>query len=302
VHYRRPPPFAAYLPLVEPGHDEFPKEKDACELVARLRKWWTASGSEGDACFYVLADNAVRFEIKSRGKYRTGLAKIHFDGERVAGIVPIEEYTATAPATLFRDVTAAAFGGVVSFAEQLARGVPYWVARLDPATGIGIYGSNGIAVGDIDNDGADEVYVCQPGGLPNRLYKDMDGKFRDITEQAGVGVLDDTSCGLLLDLRNAGHQDLIVLRSSGPALFLNQGDGTFRLRDDAFRFATLPQGSFTGMAAADYDRDGKLDSIFAVTFSIRPKRNTAIRRLTTTRGTVRRNFCFVTGWTWMAIA
>jgi len=176
------------------------------------------------------------------------------------------------------------------------------VARLDPATGIGIYGSNGIAVGDIDNDGADEVYVCQPGGLPNRLYKDMDGKFRDITEQAGVGVLDDTSCGLLLDLRNAGHQDLIVLRSSGPALFLNQGDGTFRLRDDAFRFATLPQGSFTGMAAADYDRDGKLDSIFAVTFSIRPKRNTAIRRLTTTRGTVRRNFCFVTGWTWMAIA
>src|SRR5205823_5108734 len=42
-------------------------------------------------------------------------------------------------------------------------------------------------------------------------------------------------------------------------LFLNDGAGTFRELPDAFHFAAPPQGSFTGMAAADYDGDGRLD-------------------------------------------
>ena len=51
----------------------------------------------------------------------------------------------------------------------------------------------------------------------------------------------------------------MVLRASGPLLFLNRGDGTFVEQRDAFQFKTTPQGSFTGMAAADFDRDGRLD-------------------------------------------
>ncbi len=259
AHYRQPPPYQPYVPLIEPGQDEFPEEKKAIELAARLRAWWAESGSGGDARFYVLPGGIVRFEIKSRATYRTGLAKVRFERDRVIGIAPIEEYTASAPAHLFRDVTGSVFEGVPSFRDQLSRGVPYWVARIDPAAGIGIYGSNGVAVGDIDNDGIDELYVCQPGGLPNRLYKNVNGRFVDITARAGVDVLDETSCALFLDLRNTGRQDLVLLRSGGPTLFLNNGDGTFRLRNDAFKFATIPQGSFTGMAAADYDRDGRLD-------------------------------------------
>ena len=259
VHYRRPPPYQPYIPLMEPGHDAFPEEKAAMELAARLREWWDAKGTRGEARFYVLPDKVVRFEIKSPGTYRTGVGKVRFEGDRISGITTIEEYTASAPQPLFRDVTGAVFQGVASFAEQLSRGVPYWVSRLDPATGIQIYGSNGIAAGDIDNDGIDEVYVCQPGGLPNRLYKNVNGRFIDISAKAGIDVLDETSCALFLDLRNVGLQDAVILRSTGPALFLNNGDGTFRLRGDAFAFQTLPQGSFTGMAAADYDRDGKLD-------------------------------------------
>src|SRR5260370_2534325 len=111
----------------------------------------------------------------------------------------------------------------------------------------------------MDGDGRDEVYVCRPGGLPNRLYNLREGGFEDVTARAGVGLLDDTSCALFLDLRNSGLQDLVVLRSGGPVLFLNQGDGTFALRTDAFQFRANPQGSFTGMSATDYDRDGRLD-------------------------------------------
>ena len=54
------------------------------------------------------------------------------------------------------------------------------------------------------------------------------------------------------------------MRASGPLLFLNQGGGKFRLKPDAFQFANPPQGTFTGAAAADYDRDGWLDIYFCL--------------------------------------
>ncbi len=67
------------------------------------------------------------------------------------------------------------------------------------------------------------------------------------------------ACALFADFSNSGHQDAVVLRSSGPLFFVNRGDGTFAEQRDAFAFKTTPQGSFTGMAAADFDRDGRLD-------------------------------------------
>ena len=80
-----------------------------------------------------------------------------FDGERVTGIAPLEEYTASSPQPLFRDVTGAMFQGVSSFSEQLARGIPYWVSRLDAASGIDLFGRNGIAVGASDKAGVGEI-------------------------------------------------------------------------------------------------------------------------------------------------
>jgi len=230
---------------------------------AGLRQWVARLGKVRNARYFVLPEGLVRYEIKSSQpasiEYRVGYWKQTWRDGRLAEFQPVGETLAKAARPLFRDVTAEMFGQDEAFREQLLRGIPYWRARLDLASGIDIYGSNGIAVGDIDGDGRDEVYVCQPGGLPNRLYEVRDGRMRDITEKAGVGLLDDTSCALFLDLRNSGRQDLVVLRASGPVLFLNQGDGTFVLRPDAFQFRTTPQGSFTGMSAADYDRDGRVD-------------------------------------------
>jgi tetratricopeptide (TPR) repeat protein len=161
----------------------------------------------------------------------------------------------------FADIT-----GTVLDSEQLSRGIPYWLARLDPATGIDIYGNQGIAVGDIDGDGFDEIYVCQPAGLPNRLFRWRSQKLEDISAAAGVDLLDDSASALFLDLRNLGRQDLVILRGAGPALYLNDGSGRFTLAPGAFRFANAPQGAFTGMAAADYDRDGRLD-LYLCTYS-----------------------------------
>ena len=147
----------------------------------------------------------------------------------------------------------------------MLRGVDYWRTVLDGACGIDIYGHNGVSVGDIDNDGLDDLYVCQPAGLPNRLYRNRgDGTFEDITDRSGLGLLDNTACALFADFDNDGRQDVVVVRAAGPLLFLNQGNGQFRLEPNAFRFATPPQGTFTGAAAADYDRDGFLDIYFCL--------------------------------------
>lgn len=160
----------------------------------------------------------------------------------------------------FEDVTAQAMGGIPAYREQLSHGVDYWRTVLDGACGIDIYSNTGIAVGDFDGDGWDDFYVCQPAGLPNRLFRNLgNGRLEDVTERAGVNVLDNTACALFADFRNAGVQDLLVVTGTGPLLFLNRGDGTFSLKEDAFQFARAPQGSFTHAAAADYDRDGRLD-------------------------------------------
>jgi len=165
----------------------------------------------------------------------------------------------------YYDVTSRAFAEVASYKSQMLRGVDHWRTVLDGACGIDVYGNNGVAAGDFDNDGFDDLYVCQPAGLPNRLYRNRgDGTFEDVTEKAGVGVLDGTACALFADFENDGHQDLLVVCGSGPLFFKNRGDGTFSLKRDVFKFAETPQGTFTHAAIADYDGDGFLDIYFCM--------------------------------------
>ncbi len=178
---------------------------------------------------------------------------------------PLSEVQSFAHHPIFVDVTSSALKDVSSYRAQMLRGADYWRTVLDAATGIDIYGNNGIAAGDYDNDGLDDLYICQPSGLPNRLYHNRgDGSFEDVTEAAGVGVLDNTPCALFADVNNNGRQDLLVVTANGPLLFLNQGNGRFNLQQGAFRFAQPPQGTFTGAAFGDYDRDGRLDVYFCL--------------------------------------
>jgi tetratricopeptide (TPR) repeat protein len=176
-----------------------------------------------------------------------------------------EEKTSVVQGYAFADVTATAFAGIDSYKSQLMHGADYWRTVMDGAVGVDVYGNNGVAAGDFDGDGLDDLYICQPAGLPNRLYRNRgDGTFEDVTEKAGVGVLDRTACALFADFLNRGRQDLLVVCGTGPLLFLNNGNGTFTPRRDAFKFARAPQGTFTHAAIADYDNDGRLDIYFCL--------------------------------------
>jgi hypothetical protein len=165
------------------------------------------------------------------------------------------------PTALFTDVSQAALGSNASFREQLNRGNEIWRIRMDAATGMDIYGHQGLAVGDYDGDGLEDFYVCQPGGLPNRLFRNLgDGLFEDVSEKAGVDVLDATSAALFADIDNNGTQDLILILSAGqPLVFLNDGRGHFRVSPKAFPTHSAGQGTMTSAALADYDHDGFLD-------------------------------------------
>jgi tetratricopeptide (TPR) repeat protein len=217
----------------------------------------------------------VRYELVGSGKtcrreQRVGHWHLEWETNsagdfRLKNWQTLEETSSRTTDPVFVDIAAQALGGNPSYSSQLLRGADYWRTVLDGACGIDIYGHNGVSVGDFDGDGFDDLYVCQPAGLPNRLYRNRgDGTFEDVTEASGVGILENTACALFADFDNDGRQDLVVVRTSGPLLFINEGGGRFRQKPNAFQFATPPQGTFTGAATADYDRDGWLDIYFCL--------------------------------------
>jgi tetratricopeptide (TPR) repeat protein len=217
----------------------------------------------------------IRYELVATGhdlyrEQRVGYWQLTWEqsesGEfRVRNWQTLDETQSRSNAPAYVDIAASALDGNASYSSQLLRGTDYWRTVLDGACGIDVYGHNGVSIGDIDGDGFDDLYVCQPGGLPNRLYRNRrDGTFEDITEASGVGVIENTACALFVDVDNDGRQDLIVVRATGPMLFLNEGGGKFRQKADAFQFAKPPLGTFTGAAVADYDRDGWLDIYFCL--------------------------------------
>src|SRR5256884_5778142 len=199
------------------------------------------------------------------GTWNTDWARDESGAWRAIRWAATDETLSRAREPVFIDITSHAVGQTESFGKQMLHGVDYWRTVLDGACGIDVYGNNGLAVGDFDGDGLDDLYVCQHAGLPNRLYHNRgDGTFDDVTEKAGVAVLDSTACALFADFENKGRQDLLVVCGSGPLLFLNPGDGKNSLKRDAFQFVRPPQGTFTHAAIADYDADGLLDIYFCV--------------------------------------
>ena len=72
--------------------------------------------------------------------------------------------------TLFSEVTAEVFRDEPAYQQQFLPGIDYWRSRLENYLGIYFDGLHGLAVADVNSDGLDDVYLCEPGGLPNRLF------------------------------------------------------------------------------------------------------------------------------------
>lgn len=170
---------------------------------------------------------------------------------------------------LFADCTEAVLGANPMFDRQLRPGIDHWLGRIPMSFGIDFGGWQGLAIGDVSGDGLDDVYVCQPGGLPNRLFiQNADGSATDRSAAAGVDYLGATHGALLVDLDNDADQDLLVGAMEGILVLSNEGNGKFQPRVAEY----FPDGVPYSLAAADYDVDGDLD-VYACCYNKRTDPN-----------------------------
>lgn len=168
----------------------------------------------------------------------------------------IEQVNSHTPGrTLFSDCTQSVIGSTDSFETQLGHGYGHWLRRTQDTQYFFWLGNPGLALGDVNGDGLDDLYLCQEDGLPNRLYvQNPDGTLSDKSDEAEVNWLEGSRSALLVDLDNDGDQDLAVAMMGGIVLAANQGDGRFKYQ------TLLPTADdLMSMSAADYDGDGLLD-------------------------------------------
>src|SRR5437016_704783 len=152
------------------------------------------------------------------------------------------------------------------------------------------YYAMGVAVGDYDNDGYEDIYVTGFGG--NTLYHNNgNGTFTDVTKTAGVAAGGWSASAGFFDYDNDGKLDLFVTRyvdwtfktnrycgekkpgyraychpdnyeGGTNILYRNNGDGTFTDVSEKAGIAK-PNGKGLGVAFADYDDDGFTDIFVA---------------------------------------
>ena len=173
-------------------------------------------------------------------------------------------YEARSQRRAFVDVTGAVFGKNKRYSDLL-RGVDAYFGRVDPAIGTSFQGMQGLAVGDVNGDGLEDIYVCQQAGLPDQLMiKEPNGTAVDCAQPAFVNWLDVSRTTLIVDLDNDGHQDLVQALGAFIAVSYNDGNGQF---PPPTTLAADGEAQFYSLSCADADGDGDLD-LFAGRYAL----------------------------------
>jgi hypothetical protein len=166
------------------------------------------------------------------------------------------------PSPWFSDCTQAVLGSQPSFQSQLLASMEQVASELEIGLGASLIGHHGLALGDVDGDGLEDLFLPQPGGLPNQLFLALpDGTLVDRSREAGVDFLDPSRSALLVDLDGDADLDLVAELDPYLALLENDGRAHFALR------GRLEASGTTSMAAADVDLDGDLD-LYACAYAL----------------------------------
>lgn len=157
--------------------------------------------------------------------------------------------------TILTDCTESVLGKNDSYHQQLSVSVDTWRDTLDWRLGLDVAGPHGLAVGDANGDGLPDLFVCEPGGLPNRLYLQQDdGTALDVSATSGIDWLEPAASALFLDIDNDGDQDLVFTSGRYFISCENMGSARFELKD-----VLSMTGVARSIAAADFDSDGLID-------------------------------------------
>jgi len=123
------------------------------------------------------------------------------------------------------------------------------------------------AIGDVNGDGLDDIYVCGARGQGGQLYLQKGGQFVKSPQKVFSDLADfEDTAALFFDADSDGDRDLVVGSGGNESLatsadlptrlYLNDGKGIFTLDTRA-----LPPNAMNTavIAAEDYDRDGDID-------------------------------------------
>ncbi len=148
--------------------------------------------------------------------------------------------------------------------EAAARGLGFVRSQMEVSPDLKFalfpFMGGGAAVGDLDGDGWEEIYLLGAKPHESRLYRYDAGAYRDVTERAGVG--DPAEFGFAAAMGDVdGDDDLDLIVTHGyaaPTLLRNRGDGTFAAEPVDPTLGPQRIGT-TGASLADIDNDGDLD-------------------------------------------
>lgn len=157
--------------------------------------------------------------------------------------------------TIFSDCTGSVVGHSEQFQQQMMRGFNYWLERGQFREYYVLPSNSGVTIADVNNDGLEDVFVCQEMGLPCLLYlQQKDGSLLDFSKESNLDVLQNCRMSLIVDWNNDGNNDVALAVTGG--VVMASGDGTGR-----FTIETVLKSSVDTLvlSAADYDLDGRLD-------------------------------------------
>jgi hypothetical protein len=132
-----------------------------------------------------------------------------------------------------------------------------------------IYNGGGLGVGDLNNDGLQDLFFAG-NMVNNRLYLNQgDFRFEDVSETAGIGINRWCTGVSLVDINTDGRLDIYLSvankfsqEASRNLLYINQGNdaaGQPLFKEMAAAYGLDDAGYSTQAAFFDYDQDGDLD-------------------------------------------
>jgi hypothetical protein len=166
---------------------------------------------------------------------------------------------------LSADKTGITFSNNISYTED-----------FNPYTFRNFFNGGGVAIGDVNNDGLQDIFFCSNQGSNKLFLNSGNFKFDDVTDRAGVSSDSVWSTGVTMaDINGDGLLDIYVCKSGelkgstrSNELFINNGSsatangdstGEVTFTERAAEYGLSNRGLSTHAVFFDFDNDGDLD-------------------------------------------